>query len=342
MLVQEFDYELPEELIAQTPLEKRDRSRLMVVDRTKGSISHRCFTDIVDYVSPGDLLVVNNTKVIPARLYGHRKTGGKVEVLLLKYLGNDNWECLVKPGNKIKPGDKLSVGEGKDLMWGTVVSRTEFGGRVVHWEYQGNFQDNLMRYGHVPLPPYIKEPLSDSNRYQTVYAQVPGSAAAPTAGLHFTDALMQEVVEQGASFAGVTLNVGLGTFRPVREEVVEEHKMHEEFYSISEEAAQSIGACKARQGKIFAVGTTVVRTLESAAEEDGTVDAKHGDTNLFITPGYRFKVIDRLITNFHLPKSTLLMLVMAFAGRDLIRFAYQEAIKERYRFFSFGDAMLII
>jgi len=340
--VDEFDYELPPELIAQDPLPHRDRSRLLVVDRESGSLSHRRFYDVVEYLQPGDAIVVNNTKVIPARLRGTRATGGKVEVLLLRNLGSDNWECLVKPGQKTRVGDKLYFGDDKTRLTGTVVARTGYGGRVVNWSYQGMWEEVLDRLGETPLPPYIKKPLGEPGRYQTVYASVPGSAAAPTAGLHFTPELLDKVRAAGCEVLEVTLNVGLGTFRPVREETVEAHTMHEEYFELTEETAKAVNRVKKSGGRVCAVGTTVVRTLESCAGEDGEVRPAIAATKLFIYPGYRFKVVDRLITNFHLPKSTLLMLVSAFAGRDLIMKAYREAVAERYRFFSFGDAMLIL
>lgn len=350
MRVDEFDYDLPEELIAQHPLKERDRSRLLVVDRRDGTLTHKQFFQVVDYLSSGDMLVVNNTKVYPARLKGRRRTGGKTEVLLLKDLGNDRWECLARPGHKVRVGDVVFIGgidprHSDDLskgMIGHVVARTPYGGRIIEWEYQGSFQENLEKFGEVPLPPYIKSPLDDPSRYQTIYAKVPGSAAAPTAGLHFTSRLLEEIEAKGVKVLAITLDVGLGTFRPVREEEVEAHKMHEETFSVSQEVADQINEGKSSGKSLFAVGTTVVRALESAAGPDGLVRPYSGPTDLFIYPGYKFKVIDHLITNFHLPRSTLLMLVSAFAGKELIMKAYQEAIKERYRFFSFGDAMLII
>jgi S-adenosylmethionine:tRNA ribosyltransferase-isomerase len=340
--VDEFDYHLPPELIAQTPLQRRDESRLLVLDRRTGSISHRTFRDILDYISPGDLMVVNDTRVIPARLLGRRETGGKVEVLLLKEVGPDRWECLVKPGHKTRTGDKLYFGDEGTGLVGTVISRTGYGGRVVSWEYDGKWEDVIGVLGATPLPPYIKAPLSDPERYQTVYAKVPGSAAAPTAGLHFTPALLDQVRSKGCQVEAITLNVGIATFRPVKEENVEEHKIHEEHVVLDKGTADAVSDLRARGGSLFAVGTTVVRTLESAANGDGTVREMAGDTGLFIFPGFRYTVVDHLITNFHLPKSTLLMLVSAFAGKETIMKAYREAVKERYRFFSFGDAMLIL
>lgn len=340
--VQDFDYYLPPELIAQDPLPDRDRSRLLVVDRRDGSIAHRQFYQMTEYLEPGDILVVNDTKVIPARLRGVRRTGGKVEALLLKDLGDDTWECLVKPGHKTRTGDSLNFTKDGVELTGTVVARTSFGGRLISFVYDGDWERVLSRLGQVPLPPYIKKPLADEDRYQTVYARMPGSAAAPTAGLHFTPSLLEEVREIGCLTRAVTLNVGLGTFRPVREENVEDHAIHEEYYSVSRETACAVNASREAGHRLYAVGTTVVRTLESSCDEDGRVHAGAGDTGLFIYPGYGFRAVDRLITNFHLPKSTLLMLVSAFAGRELIMEAYREAVTERYRFFSFGDAMLIL
>ncbi len=343
MKTQEFDYFLPEELIAQTPIPDRDKSRLLVVDRKQDSLSHRSFADILSYVEPGDVLVVNNTRVIPARLFGRRKSGGKVEILLLNPVGTDLWECLVKPGNKARPGEQIFVGESGDPeITGTVQERTSFGGRLVKFSYKGNWNDVLDRVGNVPLPPYIKAPLKDPERYQTVYARIPGSAAAPTAGLHFTTELMNTISAKGVVVVPVTLNVGLGTFRPVTEETVEQHQMHREYFEISEDTASVVNQAKTSGHRVFAIGTTAVRALESSCEKGGLIKPYKGDTDIFIYPGYRFKVVDCLITNFHLPKSTLLMLVSAFAGKDLISEAYREAIRERYRFFSFGDAMLIL
>ncbi|MBP8619966.1 MAG: tRNA preQ1(34) S-adenosylmethionine ribosyltransferase-isomerase QueA [Firmicutes bacterium] len=343
MKTEEFDYFLPQELIAQAPLVDRDQSRLLVVSREEQKIFHRKFRDIVSYVESGDVLVTNDTRVIPARLLGFRKSGGKVEVLLLHPLGEDTWECLVKPGNKVRPGDEIYVGD-KTMpeLSGMVLERTSFGGRIIKWSYDGNWEDVLARLGHVPLPPYIKAPLEDPERYQTVYARVPGSAAAPTAGLHFTSELLEEIRHKGVNIVPVTLEVGLGTFRPVSEESIEDHKMHKEYFEISAQAANEINKAKEAGRRVFAVGTTVVRVLESSCGEDGLVLPKEGATDLFIYPGYRFKVVDCLVTNFHLPKSTLLMLVSAFAGKDFIMRAYEEAVNERYRFFSFGDAMLIV
>jgi S-adenosylmethionine:tRNA ribosyltransferase-isomerase len=340
--VDEFDYYLPPELIAQDPIPDRDQSRLLVVDRRDRSLTHKRFHQVTGYLEAGDVLVVNDTKVIPARLRGVRKTGGKAEALLLKDLGDDNWECLVKPGHKTRTGDNLFFGrDGVDLT-GTVISRTSFGGRVIHWTYQGKWEDILSRLGQLPLPPYIKKPLRDPSRYQTVYARVPGSAAAPTAGLHFTPTLLNKVREMGCLVERVTLNVGLGTFRPIRVETVEAHRMHEESFQVTQATADAVNRARAAGHSLCAVGTTVVRTLESCVDDCGRVRAMAGDTSLFVYPGYSFKVIDRLITNFHLPRSTLLMLVSAFAGKELLMRAYDEAVRERYRFYSFGDAMLIL
>ncbi len=340
--VEDFDYVLPPELIAQDPIAQRDQSRLLVLNRLDGSISHRHFRDILEYLVPGDALVVNNTKVIPARLRGVRKTGGKVEALLLRNLCGDTWECLVKPGQKTRTGDLLFFGKDGVELVGEVTGRTSYGGRTVKWTYKGRWEEVLSVLGETPLPPYIKKPLSDSSRYQTVYAEVPGSAAAPTAGLHFTPDLLDKVRAAGCRVLDVTLNVGLGTFRPVREETVESHEMHEEYFELSEETGSAVNETRKNGGKVWAVGTTVVRTLESCADDRGEVHPRCDMTGLFIYPGYRIRAVDRLITNFHLPKSTLLMLVSAFAGRDLIMKAYREAVTERYRFFSFGDAMLIL
>lgn len=347
MRVDEFDYSLPQELIAQVPLERRDESRLLVLDRSTGRTEHKRFHDVKEFLRPGDVLVVNDTRVIPARMHGRRKTGGKVEVLLLRDLGGDDWECLVKPGQKVRTGDEFIIPDPKSagrevVLTGKVLRRTAYGGRVVHWDYDGRWEDALRRVGQVPLPPYIKVPLTDPSRYQTVYAKIPGSSAAPTAGLHFTPELLGEIEKMGVLLEAVTLNVGLGTFRPVKEETVEAHVMHEEYFEISEETARAITQVRKEGGRLFAVGTTVVRCLESSSTEDGRVIPFRGETGLFIYPPYRFKVVDRMITNFHLPKSTLLMLVAAFAGKENVLNAYEEAVALRYRFFSFGDAMLII
>lgn len=337
MKTEEFDYHLPEELIAQTPAERRDSSRLLILDRAHKTITHGLFSDIVNYIHPGDALVINNTRVIKARLLGRRRTGGRVEVLLLNPVGRDTWECLVRPGNKMPPGEQVFVGD----MVGRIEAKTSYGGRLIKWQYQGRWEDVLERYGEIPLPPYIKTPLKDPERYQTVYAEVPGSAAAPTAGLHFTPSLLETLKSKGVEIVPVTLNVGLGTFRPVKAKYVEEHKMHSEHYEVSEEAAETINRCRESDHRVFAVGTTVVRVLETVGK-GGKIVAGKGSTDLFIYPGYQFKAVDCLITNFHLPKSTLLMLVSAFAGKQFVMEAYQEAIKHRYRFFSFGDAMLIL
>lgn len=338
--VKDFDYELPEELIAQDPIADRSSSRLLVLDRMTGEVRHRIFRDILSELVPGDCLVLNNTRVIPARLMGQKEgTGAGIEVLLLTRKADDIWETLVKPGRKAKPGTVISFGDG--LLRGEVLSVGEEGNRFIQFSYQGIFEEILDQLGQMPLPPYITHPLQDRNRYQTVYAKYGGSAAAPTAGLHFTEELLTQVRERGVSIAEVTLHVGLGTFRPVKAETVEEHHMHSEFYSVEPEAAECVNRTRAAGGRIIAVGTTSCRTLESAATEDRTLRAGSGWTDIFIYPGYQFRLVDGLITNFHLPKSTLMMLVSALAGRDHIMAAYQEAIKERYRFFSFGDAMLI-
>ena len=341
MEVKDFDYELPQELIAQDPLEDRSSSRLMHVDRKTGEVSHHVFRDVLRFLKPGDYLVMNNTKVIPARLYGTREdTGASIELLLLKRMENDTWETLVKPGKKCRLGARFVFGEG--LLRGEIIEVKEDGNRLIHFEYEGIFEEILDQLGQMPLPPYITHELKDKNRYQTVYAKHEGSAAAPTAGLHFTKELLEQLHEAGIKTAEVTLHVGLGTFRPVKVENVLEHHMHSEFYMINEEAAETINQTRAEGGRIICVGTTSCRTLESAAAEDGSIKACSGWTEIFIYPGYRFKIMDGLITNFHLPKSTLLMLVSAFAGREPMLAAYEEAVKERYRFFSFGDAMIIL
>lgn len=340
MDVKDFDYELPEELIAQDPLLKRDQSRLLVLDPETGAMEHRHFYDIRDYLRAGDCLVINNTRVIPARLLGAKEeTGAKVEVLLLINHGGDNWETLVKPGRKCREGARISLGEG--LLVGQVTKVLEDGNRMIHFSYQGIWEEVLDRLGQMPLPPYIHHQLADKNRYQTVYAKHDGSAAAPTAGLHFTPELLEEIRKSGVEIAEVTLHVGLGTFRPVKADRVEDHDMHSEYYVVGQEAADTINRARANGGRIIAVGTTSTRTLESVAEADGTIPVKSGWTKIFIYPGYQFKAIDGLITNFHLPQSTLLMLVSALAGRDHILKAYREAVEEKYRFFSFGDAMFI-
>ena len=336
----DFYFDLPQELIAQDPLEDRSSSRLLVLDKETGAVSHHVFREIVNYLNPGDCLVLNNTKVIPARLLGEREgTGAHVEVLLLKRREKDVWETLVKPGKKCKPGTRLSFGEG--LLKAEVLETVEEGNRLIHFEYEGIWEEVLDRLGEMPLPPYITHKLQDKNRYQTVYAKYEGSAAAPTAGLHFTEKLLNQIEEMGVNIAYVTLHVGLGTFRPVKEENVLEHHMHSEFYQITEEAAKKINDTKKAGGRIICVGTTSCRTIESAADENGVVHPGSDNTEIFIYPGYHFKALDALITNFHLPESTLVMLVSALAGRENVLNAYEEAIKERYRFFSFGDAMFI-
>ena len=340
MNVKDYDYDLPEELIAQDPLEDRSSSRLMVLDRQTGDVEHRHFTDILEYLHPGDCLVINNTKVIPARLFGVKEdTQAKIEVLLLKRKENDIWETLVKPGKKAKPGTKLVFGDG--LLTAEVVDVVEEGNRLIQFHYDGIFEEILDQLGQMPLPPYITHQLKDKNRYQTVYAKNDGSAAAPTAGLHFTKELLQKVKDMGVDIAEVTLHVGLGTFRPVKVENVLDHHMHSEFYMVSQEAADKINRAKESGHRVIAVGTTSTRTLEAAADENGRLHETSGWTEIFIYPGYQFKVIDALITNFHLPQSTLVMLVSALAGREHVLHAYEIAVKERYRFFSFGDAMLI-
>ena len=341
MNVKDYDYDLPEELIAQDPLEDRSSSRLMVLDRQTGDVEHRHFTDILEYLHPGDCLVINNTKVIPARLFGVKEdTQAKIEVLLLKRKENDIWETLVKPGKKAKPGTKLVFGDG--LLTAEVVDVVEEGNRLIQFHYDGIFEEILDQLGQMPLPPYITHQLKDKNRYQTVYAKYDGSAAAPTAGLHFTKELLQKVKDMGVDIAEVTLHVGLGTFRPVKVENVLDHHMHSEFYMVSQEAADKINRAKESGHRVIAVGTTSTRTLEAAADENGRLHETSGWTEIFIYPGYQFKVIDALITNFHLPQSTLVMLVSALAGREHVLHAYEIAVKERYRFFSFGDAMLIV
>ena len=340
MKTSDFAYDLPEELIAQDPLSDRASSRLMILDKQTGKVTHRIFRDITEYLKPGDCLVLNDTKVIPARLIGEREeTGGKVEVLLLKR-GEDNvWETLVKPGKKAKPGTRLVFGGG--LLRAEVVDIVEEGNRLIRFEYEGIFEEILDQLGQMPLPPYITHKLKDKNRYQTVYAKYEGSAAAPTAGLHFTTELLQQIEQMGVSIARVTLHVGLGTFRPVKVDDVEQHHMHTEFYRVTKEAADHINQTKQAGGRIICVGTTSCRTIESATDDNGVIHPGEGDTSIFIYPGYRFKMLDCLITNFHLPESTLLMLVSALAGKEHIMAAYEEAVKERYRFFSFGDAMFI-
>ena len=340
MNVSDFDYELPQELIAQDPLEDRSSSRLLVLDKESGEFRHDVFYHIIDELNPGDCLVINDTRVIPARLYGVKEdTGAGIEVLLLKRKENDIWETLVKPGKKAKPGTVISFGEGK--LVGTVVDVVEEGNRLIQFKYDGIFEEVLDELGQMPLPPYITHVLKDKNRYQTVYAKHDGSAAAPTAGLHFTKELLAQIEAKGVKIARVTLHVGLGTFRPVKVENVLDHHMHSEFFMVDEEAAALINRTKAEGHRVIAVGTTSCRTLESATTDDGVVQAASGWTEIFIYPGYKFKAIDALITNFHLPQSTLLMLVSALAGREHMLAAYEEAVRERYRFFSFGDAMFI-
>ena len=336
----DYFYELPPELIAQDPLEDRSSSRLMVLDQKTGAVSHHVFREIPSFLRPGDCLVLNNTRVIPARLMGVREeTGGAVEVLLLKRRTGDVWECLVKPGKKTRPGTRLAFGDG--LLHAQVEDVVEDGNRLIRFFYDGIWEEVLDRLGEMPLPPYITHKLQDKNRYQTVYARFDGSAAAPTAGLHFTPELLEQIQDMGVELAYVTLHVGLGTFRPVKVENVKEHHMHSEYYQVSAEAAEKINRTKKNGGRVICVGTTSCRTVESAADENGQVEAGCGNTDIFIYPGYRFKVLDALITNFHLPESTLVMLVSALAGREHVLAAYEEAVKERYRFFSFGDAMLI-
>ena len=337
---QDFYYELPEELIAQDPLEDRSSSRLLVLDKESGAVSHHVFKDVIDYLNEGDCLVINDTKVLPARLIGAKVgTDAKIEVLLLKRKENNRWETLVKPGKKAKIGTKISFGDG--LLMGEVVDIVEEGNRLIQFTYEGIFEEILDRLGQMPLPPYITHHLEDKNRYQTVYAEHTGSAAAPTAGLHFTPELLEKIEKKGVDIARVTLHVGLGTFRPVKVDEITDHHMHSEFFQIEEEAATKINRAKDAGKKVICVGTTSCRTVESAADETGHLKACSGWTEIFIYPGYQFKVLDSLITNFHLPESTLVMLVSALAGREHVLAAYEEAVKERYRFFSFGDAMLI-
>ena len=337
---QDFYFDLPEELIAQDPLEDRSSSRLLVLDKETGETSHHIFKEIVDYLNPGDCLVINDTKVIPARLIGAREgTGAKIEVLLLKRKENNVWETLVKPGKKARPGTRIVFGEG--LLVGEVIDVVEEGNRLIKFEYEGIFEEILDQLGQMPLPPYITHQLEDKNRYQTVYAKHTGSAAAPTAGLHFTPELLKQIEEKGVDIARVTLHVGLGTFRPVKVDDILEHHMHSEFYHIDAEAAEKINRAKDNGGRVICVGTTSCRTVESAADESGRLRECSGWTEIFIYPGYKFKILDALITNFHLPESTLIMLVSALAGREHVLHAYHEAIEKRYRFFSFGDAMYI-
>ena len=341
MKTSDFYYDLPKELIAQDPLEDRSSSRLLHLSLEDGSIEHRHFTDILDYLREGDCLVINDTRVIPARLYGHKEeTGALIEILLLKRRENDTWECLVKPGKKARPGARIVFGDG--ILKGEIIDVVDEGNRLIRFEYEGIFEEILDQLGEMPLPPYITHKLKDKNRYQTVYAKNDGSAAAPTAGLHFTKELLEQVKAKGVNIAHVTLHVGLGTFRPVKVDDVEQHHMHSEFYMVEEDQAKLINETKQKGGRVISVGTTSCRTLESATDENGVLRAGSGWTEIFIYPGYRFKMIDGLITNFHLPESTLMMLVSALAGKDRIMAAYEEAVKERYRFFSFGDAMLIL
>ena len=339
MRTSDFNYFLPEELIAQTPIERRDGSRLLHLDKKTGEIEHRHFYDLPLYLRKGDCLVLNDSRVLPARLIGRRETGGVVEVVLLRDMGGGVWECLTRPGRKTKPGTELVFGDGE--LTATVASACEDGNRLLRFHYEGIFLEVLERLGKMPLPPYIKEELQDKERYQTVYSRELGSAAAPTAGLHFTEALLDKIARQGVSICYVTLHVGLGTFRPVKSENIENHEMHSEFCIIPDETAKTVNETKKNGGRIISVGTTSCRTLESFANEDGTLSAASGWTDIFIFPGYRFKCIDALITNFHLPESTLIMLVSALAGRENVLNAYEKAVEERYRFFSFGDAMII-
>ena len=339
MKVTDFDYELPEELIAQTPMEKRDESRLMVLDRKEQTIEHKHFKDVIDYLEPGDVLVRNNTKVIPARLYGKKETGAKVEFLLLNNMEKDIWECIVRPGNKLHVGAKVIFGDG--ILKAEVLDTMPGGTRKIKFHYEGIFNEILDKIGLMPLPPYIHESLKEKDRYQTVYAKYEGSAAAPTAGLHFTPELLKKIEEKGIDIANVTLHVGIGTFRPVKEDTVEAHQMHSEHFYIKEEDCEKINKAKKSGHRVIAVGTTSCRVLETIADDNGYVKPTEGDTQIFIYPGYKFRCLDALITNFHLPQSTLVMLVSALAGKDYIMKAYKEAVKQKYRFFSFGDAMLI-
>ena len=339
MKTSDFDFQLPEELIAQTPLERRDASRLLTLDRESGAVGHHHFYDLPRFLRPGDCLVLNDSRVLPARLIGHRPTGGACEVLLLVDKGGDLWECLVRPGRKLKPGAQVIFGDGQ--LTATVEEELNDGKRTVRFHYQGIFLEILEQLGRMPLPPYIKAELEDQERYHTVYSKVVGSAAAPTAGLHFTPELLEQVREMGVKVCYVTLHVGLGTFRPVKAEEITDHEMHSEFCQISQETADIINETKRNGGRVICVGTTSCRTVESFAAEDGTMSERSGWTSIFIYPGYKFKVLDALITNFHLPQSTLIMLVSALAGREHVLAAYEEAVREKYRFFSFGDAMFI-
>lgn len=341
MNTKDFYYDLPPELIAQTPLKDRSASRLMVLDRENKTVTHKHFYDVLDYINEGDLLVMNNTRVIPARLYGVKEgTGGKIEFLLLKRLEDDIWEVILKPGRRARKGTRFVFGDG--ILTAEIIEEKEDGGRLVKFFYDGIWEEILDRLGEMPLPPYIKEKLADKERYQTVYSKIEGSAAAPTAGLHFTEELLEKIKEKGANIAFVTLHVGLGTFRPVSVDNVENHVMHSEYYEIDEKTADLINETKRNGKRVIAVGTTSVRTLETCAKDDGTVEPKSGETKIFIYPGYKFKAVDALITNFHLPESTLLMLVSALYEKDSILSAYKEAVEKEYRFFSFGDAMIIV
>ena len=339
MKVSDFNYELPEELIAQTPIEKRDSSRLMVLNKEKQTIEHKVFSDIIEYLKEGDCLVINNTKVIPARLYGKKETGANIEFLLLNRIEGDTWEVMVRPGRKLQVGTKVIFGDG--ILEAEILEMLEGGNRKVQFNYKGIFNEILDQIGMMPLPPYIKERLEKKERYQTVYAKYEGSAAAPTAGLHFTEELLKKIEEKGVNIAKVTLHVGIGTFRPVKVENIEDHKMHSEHFYIKQEDVEKINNAKKAGKRIISVGTTSCRVLETVADENGMLKETEGDTSIFIYPGYKFKCIDALITNFHLPESTLIMLVSTFAGREYIMNAYNEAVKEKYRFFSFGDAMFI-
>jgi len=341
MKTSDFYFELPEELIAQTPLERRDASRLLCLDKATGQTSHHQFTDLPELLNPGDCLVMNDSRVIPARLFGRRESGGAVELVLLQDQGDGKWLSLSRPGRKVRPGTKLIFGEGEETLTATVLEAVEDGNRIIQFHYDGIFLEVLERLGRVPLPPYITEELEDAERYQTVYAKAPGSAAAPTAGLHFTPELLQKIEDRGVHLIWITLHVGLGTFRPVKAKNIEDHEMHAEYCMISDDAAARINETRKSGGRVVCIGTTSCRTLESRAEEDGTIAPYAGWTNAFIYPGYKFKCMDGLITNFHLPESTLIMLVSALAGREHVLNAYNEAVRERYRFFSFGDAMFI-
>ena len=341
MKTSDFFYELPEELIAQDPLEDRTASRLLVLDRKTDKLEHKIFSDVINYLNPGDCLVINNTRVIPARLIGEKEgTGGKVEILLLKRRENNIWESLVKPGKKLRPGARVTFGDGR--LKAEILEIAEEGNRLVKFYYEGIFEEILDSLGEMPLPPYITHKLEDKEMYQTVYAKFDGSAAAPTAGLHFTTELLEKIKHKGVRIASITLHVGLGTFRPVKVEDVNNHHMHTEWYEVNKEAADIINETKKNGGRVICVGTTSCRTIESVADENGLMSAKTGETDIFIYPGYKFKVMDGLITNFHLPESTLVMLVSAFAGKERVLSAYEAAVKERYRFFSFGDAMILV